>query len=55
MSELIDKTEIVAVLEEELQTVKWLADKAPTAQRKAAAALRVLQLEKEIEVAKTAA
>lgn len=55
MSELIAKEEMIAVLEEELQTVKWLADKASSSERKAAAALRAVVLEREIEEMKTAA
>ncbi len=50
MSEHISNEARVAVLEQELETVRWLTAKAPDDERKAAASIRVLELQREIDV-----
>lgn len=44
----------VAVLEAELETVRWMAAKGADDEQKAAASLRVLELGKEIEALRAA-
>lgn len=44
----------VAVLEEELETVRWMASKAASDELKAAAGLRVLELNRELEALRAA-
>lgn len=39
----------LAILEAELDTVRWLTAKAPDDERKAAASIRVLELQEEIK------
>lgn len=43
------------ILEQELETVRWLTSKASDDERRAAASVRVLELQKEIESLKPAA
>ena len=50
----ISKAARVDILEQELETVRWLTAKAPDDERKAAASLRVLELQVEIEKVKAA-
>lgn len=50
----ISKEARVDILEQELETVRWLTSKAPDDERKAAASVRVLELQREIEAVKAA-
>lgn len=51
----VSKEAMVEVLEAELVEVRWLAQNGRDDQRKAAASLRVLKLQKEIEEVQNAA
>lgn len=54
MSETISKEARVEILQQELETVRWLTAKAKDDERKAAASIRVLELQREIEAVKAA-
>lgn len=50
----ISKSARLDILEQELETVRWLTSKAKDDEHKAAASLRVLELQKEIDLFKAA-
>ena len=53
-NEHVSKEARLSILEEEITTVRWLASKAADDERKAAASLRVLELQQEIDRMKAA-
>lgn len=55
MSDQPSKQAILKVLEHELTEVQWMAQHGADSELKAAASLRVLKIEREIEEVKTAA
>lgn len=54
MNANISKEARLDVLEQEMETVRWMTSKAADDERKAAASIRVLELQKEIDDLKAA-